>query len=484
MRVARRQRLGYVKERVRVKGTRYTGLYLVHDGRYVSAGTFDTHEEAEAAWQEQVHAMRAGTHADPRKGRTPFRDFAEIFLQTAAAQRANTLSAYRDTIRAQLNPAFGDMPLMEITPEVVVRWIRGLKDAGYAASSIRTWKGQLSGILQSAVVLRYLVINPCAGVRTPKSPPRRIRALIPEDAGRLVAALPGPASRMLVELDLQSGCRWGEITELRGRDVRDDPDAEDRVYLNLTRAVIDIGADDNPAKDGGRFYVEDMTKGGRDRKVGLSVTMTDKLLDYMEHHAIEDDDLLFPLSRLRHERHSQSLAADSAPTLIPADLGRTTSNRRGRTYEHGTIAAYSLGACRCDWCRLAMTRYRQQRRADGKDLKDPRPSKRGKNLTDHLPRDWFRRNLWIPAIASANFTGKIVFHDLRHTHATWLARSHKVDIERLRERMGHRSIVTTQQYISATTAIDTTAADVIEETLRSRPSRHRRARSRAPLQVV
>jgi hypothetical protein len=33
---------------------------------------------------------------------------------------------------------------------------------------------------------------------------------------------------MLVELDLQTGCRWGELTELRGRDVLDDPDDEDR----------------------------------------------------------------------------------------------------------------------------------------------------------------------------------------------------------------------------------------------------------------
>jgi integrase len=72
-------------------------------------------------------------------------------------------------------------------------------------------------------------------------------------------------------------------------------------------------------------------------------------------------------------------------------------------------------------------------------------------------------------------TRPAVFHDLRQTHATWLARSHKVDIERLWERMGHRSITTTQQYISASVVVDTTAADVMEEILTgaSRPSRRR-----------
>jgi integrase len=476
--MTRRQRPGYVKERKRAHGTRFTALYLVAPEKYVSAGTFDTFEEAEAAWQDQVHALRTGTHADPRKGRTPFRDFAAVFLEVTAAQKANTVSAYRDTIRAQLNPAFGDMQLMEITPEVVTRWVRQLKDAGYAAASIRTWKGQLSGILNSAVLMHYLVVNPCVGVRTPKSPPRRIRALSPEDVGVLLGGLPGPVSTMLVELDLQSGCRWGEITELRGRDIKDDPDAEDRVYLDLARAVIDIGAEDNPAQDGGRFFVEDTTKGGHDRRVGLSVAMTDKILDYLDRFDIGDDDLLFPHSRLTEELQHDPEPVE--PKVVPDDLGRTKPNAKGRTYQHGTIGGYSLGSCRCEWCRFAMTAYRRRRRLQGLDRKPRSQTKRGKNLTDHLPRDWFRRTIWKPALDNTGLTTrKIVFHDLRHTHATWLARSHKVDIERLRERMGHRSILTTQQYISASEIVDTTAADVMEEILTATPRRQVRARRRA-----
>lgn len=475
--MARRQRSGYVKERERAHGTRYTGLYLVRPDQYISAGTFDSFDEAEAAWQAQAHALRVGTHADPRKGRTPFQDFAATFLDVAAAQKANTISSYRDTIRAQLNPAFGDMALMEITPEAVARWVRSLKDAGYAASSIRTWKGQLSGILNSAVLLHYLVVNPCVGVRTPKSPPRRIRALSPEEVGRLLGNLPGPVSTMLVELDLQSGCRWGEITELRGGDVKDDPDAGNRVYLDLTRSVIDIGAEDNPLQNGGRFFVEDTTKGGHDRKVGLSVAMTDKLVTYLDEFSIGDDELLFPLSRLTEEllHHRETVE----PTAVPDGLGRTKPNAQGRSYQHGTIAAYGLGACRCEWCRLAIATYRLRRRHQGLDKKPQKETKRGTNLTDHLPRDWFRRHIWKPSFDQPGVTRRAVFHDLRHTHATWLARSHKVDIERLRERMGHRSIITTQQYISASVVVDTTAADVMEETLAALSPRQMRPVRRA-----
>ena len=419
--MGRRQRPGYCKPQASRKDpakVRWTGLYLF-DGTYISAGTFDTQDEADNAWRDQVRALRLGTHADPRKGRTPFRDFVEIFQATMSAAKARTAANYRDTIRAQLIPAFGDLELAEITPEHVTRWVRKLKDEGKAAGSIRSYKGHLSGILAHAVTLKYLVINPCIGVRTPKPPPRRIRAITPDDAGKVIEALPGDAARMLVELDLQSGCRWGEITELRGHDIKRDPDARDRVYLDLVRAVADIGATNNPLHNGGRFYVEDSTKGGHDRRIGLSVAMTDKLLAYLDQNSIAADQLLFPLSQLTVELDAD--AETAPPSAPPENLGRTPPNAAGRTYAHATITGYSLGACRCQWCKHAYAVYRAQRRATGKDHKPATASKAGKNLTDHLPRDWFRRTIWTPTLKTAGLTDrKIVFHDLRHTHATWL----------------------------------------------------------------
>jgi integrase len=457
---------GYVRERVGPRGVRFQALYLV-DGKYIAAGSFDTLEEAEAAWQERAQSLRVGTHADPRKGRTPFKDFVPIWESSVSGPKARTMVNYAGTIRKHLLPTFGELQLMEITPEHVARWVRKLKDEGKAASTIATYRGQLSGILAYAVTLRYVVINPCIGVKTPPKPPRRIRAITPDDAGLLIKALPGPATKMLVEVDLQSGCRWGEITELRGRDVRV---SRGRCYLDLTRAVSDVGAEGNPLKDGGRFYIEDTTKGGHDRKVGLSRVMTDKLLGLIDDLGVGEDDLVFPLSRIigelnEAERRSIDTEAEAEVEveLVPEDLGRTDPNAVGRTYRHGTMTAYSLGKCRCRWCRRSYSAYRADRRTKGFDRKDSVELKTGKNLTDHLPRDWFRRNIWLPALETAGFAGrKVVFHDLRHSHATWLARSHSVDIETLRVRMGHRSILTTQLYISAAEEIDTDAADVME----------------------
>ena len=41
------------------------------------------------------------------------------------------------------------------------------------------------------------------------------------------------------------------------------------------------------------------------------------------------------------------------------DLGRTEPNAAGRSYPHGTLTGYNLGACRCPHCRTAAGHYHQ-----------------------------------------------------------------------------------------------------------------------------
>ena len=164
---------------------------------------------------------------------------------------------------------------------------------------------------------------------------------------------------------------------------------------------------------------------------------------------------------------------------MPDDLTPVVAN--GRPYAHGTTNAYDTGRCRCEWCRLAKAVQRAQRRTEGKDRPATGHSRRTKNLTDHCPDDWFRSSFWQPAVQAAGFQRRVVFYDLRHSHATWLARSHTVDIMKLKERMGHRSIVTTQRYLSASEEVDHTAADALETymaTATRRQATRRRSRLR------
>jgi integrase len=143
----------------------------------------------------------------------------------------------------------------------------------------------------------------------------------------------------------------------------------------------------------------------------------------------------------------------------PDTLGHTEPNQHGRCYRHGTLSGYGPGGCRCQHCRNAYATYRAARRAAGKD--HPRQP-RQLSTDGHLPRAWFRRHIWNPALHSAGITFPVRFHDLRHAHASWLPAG-GADLQTVKERLGHATITTTQKYLhtlpnadhAAITALDT-----------------------------
>ena len=135
-------------------------------------------------------------------------------------------------------------------------------------------------------------------------------------------------------------------------------------------------------------------------------------------------------------------------------LGRTSPNAGGRTYQHGTLSAYTAGSCRCVRCRSAFAQYRTRRRAAGKD--DPR-APRGRDTDGHIPRDWFRNKIWRPALAEAGVP-VIRPHDLRHAHASWLLAG-GADLQAVKERLGHASIATTEKYLHTLPDADDSTLD-------------------------
>jgi hypothetical protein len=124
------------------------------------------------------------------------------------------------------------------------------------------------------------------------------------------------------------------------------------------------------------------------------------------------DDLIFQAPALNEPRiRKLRLVAD------PDSLGRTEPNPEGHTYRHGTMTAYTLGRCRCDYCRGAYASYRATRRAQGKDSPG-RP--RTLDTDRRVPGQWFRESVWLPAISAAGLEIQVRLHDLRHAHASWL----------------------------------------------------------------
>src|SRR6266851_5683994 len=81
----------------------------------------------------------------------------------------------------------------------------------------------------------------------------------------------GPARlRLLVETDIETGLRWGELTELRVSDM----DLITRV-LTISRTVVQVDPKFHPT--GERFLVKEYPKDKEYRRLKLSPQLTAKL---------------------------------------------------------------------------------------------------------------------------------------------------------------------------------------------------------------
>jgi integrase len=63
-----------------------------------------------------------------------------------------------------------------------------------------------------------------------------------------------------------------------------------------------------------------------------------------------------------------------------------------------------------------------------------------------ISRANFRKRTWLPAVQRAGVGADVRFHDLRHTHASWLLAG-GADLKVVMDRMGHTQLATTQRYL-------------------------------------
>src|SRR5690348_22564 len=124
-----------------------------------------------------------------------------------------------------------------------------------------------------------------------------------------------------------------------------------------------------------------------------------------------------------------------------------------------------MAPCRCQHCKNAYAVYRASRRAAGKD--NPRTPRSAGDPTGHIPRSWFRHHIWKPALRAADLPLRVRPHDLRHAHASWLLAG-GADLQVVKERLGHGTITTTEQYLHPLSGADDTALSALRRTRRTR----------------
>jgi integrase len=454
--------MGFARKRVGKDGKpRYTAAYRDLRGSIRSAGTFASERAADKAWQKAEVELSQGRVGDPARGRQTFQKYVKEKWLPNHVLEPTTREKYTYYLSAHIFPELGPMRMADIFPEHIREWIARMQRDGQSAWTIQYCKSSiLSSIFTTALNDQVTYIHPCRGVKIPTVPATPRTIITPEQFDAIYAALPDADAQLLVETAIESGLRWGELAELRVGDL----DLASRM-LTVSRKVIEVNSEFHP--EGKRFLIKHYPKDKEYRRLKLSPQIAAKLKAHIKAGKLERNDLLFA----RRPVVPPPLRA----VAEPGSLGFTEANEAGRRYRHGTLSAYNAARCRCGHCRRAFADYRAARRAANGGL--PRRSRRG-GENEHLGRNWFRRMVWGPACEAAGLADAPRFHDLRHAHASWLLAG-GADLEVVKERLGHASIMTTQRYLHTLPDADETAVEAFGR-IRNRSRRPANTVSRRP----
>ena len=188
--------------------------------------TFRTLATARAWRAEAQTAIRRGTMRAPAA--TTVRETAEDLVEGMRSGRVRTRSgdiykpsairSYEGALRDRILPILGGKKLADVQRRDVQRLADELLGAGLDPSTVRNALMPLRVIFRRAIEDGDLALNPTSHLRLPAVRGRRERIASPEEAQRLLAALPD-RDRAVWATALYAGLRRGELMALRWENV-------------------------------------------------------------------------------------------------------------------------------------------------------------------------------------------------------------------------------------------------------------------------
>ncbi len=269
---------------------RFQASYLHNGARHTAPTTFTQRTTAEGWLAQERRAIEhdaiGGQPWTPPKARTAAAKAAAVSLSDYAAQwitehpcKERTRHEYRLLFAQLIEPKLGAVPLRELTPAMVRSWHAGLARRK-TLSRNATATILLRAICKTAHNDGLIGSNPVADLKRLSKPAAQVepKVLTPAEITKLADAMPARLVA-LVLIAAWTGLRWGELSELRRKDIGPDCDV-----IHLSRAVNHHGG----------CHI-DTPKSGKGRNVAVPPHIRDDLRAHLEHHVGSSPDaLLFP----------------------------------------------------------------------------------------------------------------------------------------------------------------------------------------------
>ncbi|WP_460664181.1 tyrosine-type recombinase/integrase [Kribbella swartbergensis] len=248
-------------------------------------------------------------------------DYAADWL-AARTLKPRTRSHYRWLLDTYIVPGLGEMPVGAVSADAVRSWYAGLKTAATKKKTGATAKAHayslLKAIMATAVEDELIAANPCR-IRGAGKAKRttEVRPATLDELATLTKAMPDRL-RLLIQLSAWCALRFGEVTELRRKDV------------DLKKGVVRIRR--GVVRDHGEVIVDDPKTAAGKRPVHVPPHLLPMLKAHLRDHAqIGPEGLLFYAVKSGEQLpHSSllyrfNLAKDAAgrPDLTPHALRHT-----------------------------------------------------------------------------------------------------------------------------------------------------------------
>jgi integrase len=265
--------VGYVINKQGKNGAlRYTGMYRDITGTPRSAGTYDSEDLALRKANAAEDDAEAGRTGNPARSWVTLRAYIENQWLIHHVIEETTREGYLYLLKRYIYPDLGDLRLRDLHPERIRAWVTRLGAVHDAnPPTIRNVKVVFDAVMTTCVNDQIIPVHPGRGVRTPPVARKPRRIITAEHYARLHTSLSAESTmRLLVEMDIETELRWGELSELRPRDIEWDSS-----ILTVSRVVIHLRA---ISTDGGpQFKVKDYPKDKEWRQLKLATHLITKL---------------------------------------------------------------------------------------------------------------------------------------------------------------------------------------------------------------